>query len=182
MTLVRIILVTILGLLMATSTAADTGQLREVFAQDGLRVLVFTSPTPLRSGPVEVAALVTEERGGAPVTDFEFILRVRRPEWEPGTPSLIIGGGYEPGDSFAQKAMFDLPGEGDWVFEVEVEVGVRVARTELMVIAGEPMPEWWDLLPYILLCVPFAMLVVARDHLQRGARSGAAGRGRAAAR
>ena len=152
-------------MLFIRPAGADTGQLRDVVEGDGLRVLVFSSPAPLRAGEVEFAVVATDSENGAPLESFELVLRVRRTSWDPGTPSWVIGGEPDPGNAFAHKAVLDIPEAGAWSFLVEVSSQGRKLEVPVEVEVGLPRPEWWQLLPLILLALPLGLLVVIRDHL-----------------
>ena len=152
-------------LLLVRTAVADTGQLRDVVEGDGLRILVFSSPAPLRAGTVEVSVVATDAGTGAPLESFELLLRVRRPSWDPDTPSWVIGGEPDPANAFAHKAILDIPEPGSWTFLVEVSSKGRVVEAPIEVEVGLPRPEWWQLLPLILLSIPLGLLVVVRDHL-----------------
>jgi hypothetical protein len=160
-------------MLFIRPAGADTGQLRDVVEGDGLRVLVFSSPAPLRAGEVEFAVVATDSENGAPLESFELVLRVRRTSWDPGTPSWVIGGEPDPGNAFAHKAVFDIPEAGEWLFLVEVSSQGRMLEVPVEVAVGLPRPEWWQLLPLILLALPLGLLVVIRDHLGLRRRLGA---------
>lgn len=157
-------------LLLVRAVHADTGQLRDVVEGNGLRILIFSSPTPLRAGEVEFAVVATDSETGAPLESFELLLRVRRPSWDPGTPSWVIGGEPDPANAFAHKAILDIPDAGTWLFMVEVSSDGRVLEVPVEVEVGLPLPEWWQLLPLILLAIPLGLLVVVRDHLKHRRR------------
>ena len=153
---------------------ADTGQLREVVRANGLNVVVFTAPTPLRAGEVEVVTLVTEEQGGRPVVAYELDVEVRSPDWPAEDPGLLSSGMPDPGTRYAHKAVVVLPEPGSWRLVVEVRVpGFEAVEVPVEVVAGRPHPLWWQLLPWMLLPEPCVGLVVARDGLLRRSRRGA---------
>lgn len=149
------------------SAVADTGQLREVAEGDGLRLLVFTSPTPFRAGEVEVSVVATGSDDGAPLGAFDLLVRARRADWSDSRPSLVIGGAPDPADAFMRKAVFQLDEPGPWSFRVEVTSGDRELAVPLEITVADPLPGWRQLLPLILIGVPIAGLVVVRDALVR---------------
>ena len=157
-----------LCLVLASRAGADTGQLREVIEADGLKVLVFTSPTPFRAGTVEVAALVTRTADGVPVTAFDLEVLVRKSDWIAERPSIAHVGTAVSGDAFSRKAMFEVETPGIWLFEVRVSTGGDQVVAHLEVEAGQPMPAWWSFLPLMVVCLICALLVLARDRLLLG--------------
>jgi hypothetical protein len=152
--------------LLARPASADTGQLREVVMENGMHVLVFTSPTPLRAGVVEVAVLATDAGNGAPLDAFELEVEVREPEWDAEMPSMVFDGGLDRSDRFVRKAILDLPEAGAWEMVVSVRREGDSVRVPLSVTVGQALPDWWQVLPVALLGVPFAVLVVVRDRLK----------------
>lgn len=153
----------------AVPVHADTGQLREVVTTDGINVVIFTSPTPLRAGEIEVAALVTDAVTGAPLNGVELEVMVRDPSWDPDMTSMRIAGGIDPTDPLRSKAVFDLPQPGDWEILIEVQYDGTVVPITLELSAGDRMPRWWQILPVALIGAPFAVLVVVRDRLRQSA-------------
>jgi hypothetical protein len=166
---VCIILAACAACLLAPPAAADTGLLREVVTENGLNVVVFTSPTPLRAGIVEVTVLATDSASGAPLEAFEFEVSVREQEWESAAPSMVFEGGLDPSDRLVRKAILELPRAGTWTMVISVRSGERSVRVPITVSAGQPLPGWWQAMPLALLGMPFAVLVVVRDRLKTGA-------------
>ena len=162
-----ILLVAVLGL--PSVACADTGQLRDIVTANGLNVVVFTSPTPLRAGEVEVAVLVTDAETGAPLRDFELTVAARHASWSPDSLPMQIGGEPDPGNRLAQKAVFELPETGRWQLLLRVQHDGKEVEVALSVDAGERMPRWWQVLPVALIGLPFAALVVIRDRLRHPA-------------
>src|SRR5262245_30989354 len=107
--------------LLASSAAAfgDGGTPRLLETRGGYRVAVFTSPTPLRAGPVDVAVLVQDAATGAflPSTDVTVRLRPRGAEaWaitQPATTEAAT-------NKLFRAAVFELPSAGAWEVEIDV--------------------------------------------------------------
>lgn len=151
--------------LIAPVLRADTGQLREVASGNGIHAVVFTAPTPLRAGLVEVTVLVTDSVSRAPLEACEVDVSYRRSDWAEDDPSMVIGAGPDPSDGFVQKAILDIPEKGAWEFLVEVRFEGRSLEIPVSVSVGAPMPAWWQILPIALSGAPFLLLVVMRDRL-----------------
>lgn len=151
---------------------ADTGQLREVIKTDDLNIVVFTAPTPIRAGVLEVVTLVTDSRSGRPVADYQLDVGVRAPDWTPDVPSMVSMGAPDPGTRFAYKSVVLLPEPGEWALLVEVRVADRApVLVPITVQAGPPQPLWWQLLPLLLASIPFLGLILARDSILTRSRS-----------
>ena len=172
--MLRTIILFLLLLGAVGPVSADTGQLREVVTTNGLNIVVFTAPTPIRAGEVEVVTLVTNASDGRPVEAYELDVEVRSPSWDAAAPALISMGAPDEGTRFAYKAVILLPDPGDWELVVEVRVPESGApiRIPLSVVAGPPHPLWWQMLPVLLASIPFIGLILARDSLLKRARSG----------
>ena len=165
----------LLGLLAVVHpVSADTGQLRDVVTINGLNIVVFTAPTPVRAGEVEIVTLVTDASSGRPIEAYELDVEVRDSAWDSSVPAMLSMGAPDEGTRFAYKAVVLLPEPGDWELVVEVRVPDQddSVRILLPVVAGPPHPLWWQMLPVLLASIPFLGLVLARDSLLKRARSG----------
>ena len=157
----------------STPTFADTGQIREVVTANGINIVVFTAPTPIRAGEVEVVTLVTDASSGQPVNEYRLDVGVRSPEWEDSFPSLLSMGMPDPGTRFAYKSVVLLAEPGVWELLVEIDVpGREPVRIPLSVVAGAAQPLWWQLLPVLLASIPCLGLILARDSLLKRSRRG----------
>ena len=165
-------LLLLLGL--GRSVFADTGQLRDVVTVDGLNIVVFTAPTPIRAGEVEVVTLVTDASSGRPVEEYALDVEVRSPLWDPAAPAMLSMGMPDPGTRFAYKSVVLLPEPGTWELVVVVQAPEAAApiRIPLSVEAGPPHPLWWQMLPVLLASIPFLGLILARDSLLKRSRRG----------
>src|SRR5438477_11863333 len=88
---------------------ADGGSLCLLERASGYQVAVFTSPTPLRAGPVDVSVLVQDAASGNQVPRARVVVRPRRR----GTTESRLE--YEPPSEDATNrllrgAKYDLPG------------------------------------------------------------------------
>src|SRR5689334_6480039 len=55
-------------------TYADGGTVRAREVRDGRRITVFTSPTFLRAGPLDVSVLVQDATSGKPLLDLPILV------------------------------------------------------------------------------------------------------------
>lgn len=131
----------VLGCLLAAPARADLGALRLATDKPGGRITVFTSPAPLRAGPVEVKVLAQE-------TDpLRVVARLGDERVEALTQ---VAGSF-------QAAWLVLPAAGEWQFEVAgADWQVGFAAT-----VAEPIPSWRALAPWIgWPIVPIALFLV----------------------
>jgi hypothetical protein len=120
-------------------------------------VTVFTEPTPLRVGPVDISVLVQEREDGQPVLDGEVSVWLRREDGRTvGGPATRAVAHHK----LLYCTVVHLPEAGSWVLEVIVMQGQDAASVRGQVAAAAPRPfvlAYWrslSLLPIILtLCV-----------------------------
>ncbi|HEY8504486.1 MAG TPA: hypothetical protein VIL46_07880 [Gemmataceae bacterium] len=147
------------------------------------RVTVFTSPTPVRAGPVDVSVLVQDAATGETVSGARVTVRAARP----GTSSGGVPHHAAPGaatNKLLQAVEFELPAPGQWVFKVEVEGDRGRAECRFALEAAEPLPRWmsvwtwiaWPALPILLFAVhQFLVRRKTRDARNCGGPAGEPG-------
>jgi hypothetical protein len=125
---------------------ADGGSMRLTGKQGGYRITVFTAPTPLRAGAVDISVLVQDASTGDPMTPVKVTVRMTKP----GRLALEYPATTEAAtNKLFRAARFELPEPGRWALEVEVQGsrGLAVIGGELD--AAESLPRWKELLPWI---------------------------------
>jgi hypothetical protein len=142
----------LLVFLSASSANGDGGTLRLSQERGGMRVSVFTSPTPPRPGTVDVSVLVQDERGnvrlGMPV-------RVRaRPEGEPNAAVEAEATTELATNKLLQAAHLELTRPGRW--QLTVHAGDEEVACEIDL--APPVPSWWPLAPWVGW--PFAVVAL----------------------
>jgi hypothetical protein len=125
---------------------ADGGLVRWSEVKGGYRITVFTAPTPIRAGAVDISALVQDASTGNPIWPMKVTVRMTRPgrfvlEY-PATSAAAT-------NKLFSAAQFELPEPGHWALEVEVQGshGRAVIGGELD--AAAPLPRWRELWPWI---------------------------------
>jgi hypothetical protein len=144
-TLGRIGLIAVL-MLVPSFLRADGGAIRLSQKSGGYRIAVFTSPTPLRAGLVDVSVLVQDAVTGECVPEAQVTVRLKRPDSArfltfPATSAAAT-------NRLFQAAFFELPGPGRWNAEVAVEGPHGPARIEFGLEADEALPRWLELGPW----------------------------------
>jgi len=161
----------LLGALCAVGLAtADAGVVRLRRAVDGVVVTVFTSPTPLRAGPVDVEVLVQDGASLAPLSGARVTLGLVSASREAaGVHAALATTGH--GDNrLLHAARLSIPEAGSWQLEVEASgSGFRVQlATELDVAErSSPLRRYWAELAFPGVGVA---LFVLRQRLRRGLR------------
>lgn len=154
------LLVAALGLLPRPALG-DGGTVRASERIGAWRVTVFTSPTPLRAGPVDFSVLVQDAKSGATVERTEVEVILSRPG---GTDSAayFVATREAATNKLFQDARFDLPGEGLWRAQVQVRKGGTEARLPFSFDAAGPRPRWGEV--WIWAALPFPVVVLFGVH------------------
>jgi hypothetical protein len=127
---------------------ADGGTVRLSEQKGSYRITVFTSPTVLRAGPVDISVLVQEAATGEVASGLQVTIKaVRRV-----SPSAVI---HHPATTEAATnklyyaATFDLPEPGWYLVEVSIAGTEGEAQVRFELEAAEPPPPWLAMLPWI---------------------------------
>jgi hypothetical protein len=142
---------------------ADGGtvQLSEVAA--GLRVTVFTAPSPLRVGPIDVSVLVQDAATGLPIEEAIVTVQLN-PRDRPGEVVSERATHAAATNKILQAASFPVAAPGQWRLRVLVEYSERPVQVQCPLEVAEGLPEWLALLPWVLWpLLPIALFLV---HLQ----------------
>jgi hypothetical protein len=134
-------------------------------------VSVFTSPTPLRAGRIDVSVLVQNAATSRTIQDADVFVSAarfgRRREVVRRKATV-----EQAANKLFQAVEFDLPDAGRWEFSIEVasiEAGGPSTAAPLVFEAevAEPLPQWLALAPWI----GWPWLVIAVFAAQRCLRS-----------
>lgn len=137
--------------------AADGGRVLGEREVDGLRVVLFAQPDPLRAGPVDFGVYL--EAGGKPCLDAMVGLRLIKlsapsPEtaWSgpgcvrPGVAVAAVRG--HAGNKLVYSAVAGIPEAGIWELGVDVRRGENVSTAVFKLSAMAPAPpllDWWPM-------------------------------------
>jgi hypothetical protein len=131
-----------------SSLRADGGTVRLSEQKGNYRITVFTAPTPLRAGPVDISVFVQEAATEEPVPEVRVTIKaVRR-----GSPRTAI---CHPATTAAatnklyHAAIFNLPEPGWYSLEVSIDGALGKARVRLEMEAAEPLPPWLVMWPWV---------------------------------
>jgi hypothetical protein len=135
----------LLGIWCAPASA-DGGTMRLSGKRGGYQVTVFSGPTPIRAGPVDISVLVQDSMTGEPMPHARVIVRMTKPgqlalEY-PATAQVAT-------NKLFRAAQFELPEPGRWALEVQVQGshGLGVIGGDLEAV--EPLPRWHEMWPWI---------------------------------
>jgi hypothetical protein len=153
---VRALLLWLTIVILPAAAHADGGSIRLSERAGGYRVTVFTSPTPLRAGPVDVSVFVQDAATGEPVPDARVTVRAA-PRGRPGEVLSTLATAQAATNKLYRAALFELPEPGWWEMEVVIEGGQEPVLVRFDVEAAAPPPRWLALWPWV--CWP--LLVIA---------------------
>jgi hypothetical protein len=134
--------------LLPSPAPADGGTIRLSEQKGGYRITVFTSPTPVRAGPVDVSVLVQEAATGEPASGVQVTIRAER-RGSPGVALLHPATTEAATNKLYHAATFDLPEPGWYSLEVSVDGSLGDAQVRFELQAAEPLPQWVALWPWV---------------------------------
>ncbi len=127
---------------------ADGGMVRLSERRGDYRITVFTSPNPLRAGPVDVSVFVQDATTGEPISGAQITVRARARAYP--DESLIYPATIEAAtNKLFQAAAFDLPEAGWWDVAIKVEGLREPVEVYFEMEADQPLPLVWELIPWI---------------------------------
>ncbi len=126
----------------------DGGTVRLSEQQGVYKITVFTSPAPFRAGPVDISVFVQDAESGEPVNDVRIVVRVAPVDRleEAQTESATSAAAT---NKLFRSALFDLPTSGRWSVDIAIEGPKGPAQARFEIEAGEPMPHWLAIWPWI---------------------------------
>jgi hypothetical protein len=152
---------------------ADGGALRLRQKAGGYDIAVFTSPTPIRAGTVDVSVLVQDAATDEFVPDAEVTVCLN----VPGTDSILR---YEATEDAAtnrlfKAAVFKLPWAGSWNVQVAVRGPHGLGQVAFAINADDRLPRWrecwpWFAWPAVVVALFGAHRALARHVSRCGAR------------
>jgi len=153
------------------AASADGGLVRLSAEAGPFRLTAFTSPTPLRAGPVDVSVLVQDAADGAPVLDAEVEVRAMAASGGEAIVEAATRGGAS--NRLLRSALLRIPDAGRFTLEVLVTrrgVSARAAcEIDVLPALSAPIAYW----PYFAL-PPAAIVLFTlrrwRAALSRGGR------------
>lgn len=158
------------ALLMIPGAAYGDGGTVRLSEQTGsYRVTVFTSPAPLRQGPVDISVLVQDPDTQKPVADVDILIRGEL-QGEPSTSFEHPATAGAATNKLLRSAQFELPAAGSWQMEVIVTGPRGESRSQFTAEALGPVPRWLELAPWVIWPLGVVILFGIHQWLVRKAR------------
>ena len=98
---------------------------------------MFTAPTPLRVGPVDVSVLLQVDH--TPVLDADVRVALRAP----GLDRTAAATRAAATNKLFYAALLDVPEPGRWTLEARVRAGEHAATVSCEVDVAPPLPPQW---------------------------------------
>jgi hypothetical protein len=134
--------------LFPSLAAADGGALRLSEQKDGYRTAVFTTPTPLRAGPVDFSVLVQDAATGEAEPGIEVSIKVQRPD-NRGTALVQRATTQAATNKLYYAATFNLPEAGWYSVEVSIVGPLGETQVRFNVEAAGALPPGLAMLPWV---------------------------------
>jgi hypothetical protein len=146
--LIRFILLASLTLHPSSLLWADGGTIRLSERQGNYRITVFSAPSLVRAGPVDISVLVQDASTGEPVSGAQVVIKSARR----GSPGLAVHH-HATTEAATNKllyaAAFDLPEPGWYALEVSLDGALGQAQVHFDLEAAEPLPPWLAMAPWV---------------------------------
>jgi hypothetical protein len=155
-------LLAIWALLSCRSLAmADGGTVRLLEQKGDYQIAVFTEPTPLRAGLVDISVLIQQADTQSPISEVEVTIEARR-RGDAG-PTISHPATTEAAtNKLFRAATFELPEAGWWDLEVSIDGPLGMTQARFDVEVAEPLPPYLAMWPWV--CWPVLPILVFGAH------------------
>jgi hypothetical protein len=144
----QFLLIAVVCLISPAIVRADGGTVRISERQGEYQITAFTSPTPFRAGPVDISVLVQNATDGEAAADVHVVVRIA-PVDRPDEALTEVATTAAATNKLFRSALFELPAPGRWQVNVAVEGPSGPAEAHFELEAGEPLPHWLAIWPWI---------------------------------
>jgi hypothetical protein len=148
----------------AVVALADGGTVRVIDQHGEHRIAVFTSPNPLRAGPVDVSVLVQDAETGQSIGNAHVALRLTAREF-PSTSVYAVATSAEATNKLMQAALVELPMAGWWDVEIDWTTNDGTTHTRFAMEAQPPLPRWLTVWPWFTWPLAVVLLFVVHRGL-----------------
>ena len=150
-------IVVALTLLVATRALGDGGAVQVRQADGPFVVTIFTAPTPLRAGPVDISVLVQTRDGNQPVLDAQVFVTLKSSTGDP--PAIETAATRQQAtNKLLFATVVNLPFAGPWDLRVTVRRGQEAAEVSCEVAVAAALPPLLSHWPYLAF-PPVAVLI-----------------------
>ena len=121
----RILFAAITLFALATKAGADGGTVQLAQTAGPFVVTVFTAPTPLRAGPVDISVMVQNQLDQQPVLDGQVLVELRSEDGVVVRAQAMRG---QAQNNLLYAALINVPEPGRWALEVTTSRGQSSAK------------------------------------------------------
>jgi hypothetical protein len=145
--LTSVIACCLLSCLYISHASADMGRLVLSEQQGDSRISVFTSPDPLRAGPIDISVLLQHSETGQPIDDADVNLRIISGDGR-GTIHAVATQAAAT-NKLLLAAVLELPSPGSWEVEINYSTHHKPAsQVRFTMQASPPLPQWFAVWPW----------------------------------
>jgi hypothetical protein len=137
-----------LGASACSAARGDGGTVRMSGRVGSHEVTVFTSPTPVRVGPVDISVLIQDSASGEPVADERVRIEIS-PRDRSGPVLNQVATTETATNKLFYAARFELPEPGAWDVEVHIQESPGVAPLRFTLPVAPALPRWLSLWAWI---------------------------------
>jgi len=127
------------------------GEVRLMETAGPFVITVFSDPTPLRVGPVDISVMVQDGGNGRPILEAEVTVQLQQ-HGAGGPPIITQATRQNATNKLLYAALVDLPTPGLWELQVGTRHQAQAADVTCMVTAAPPrsMLGSWQLYAAVL--------------------------------
>lgn len=151
---------------------ADGGRVVLMERQGAYRISVFTSPDPLRAGPIDISVLLQDAETGMPITNPQVNVSLT-PSSGRGRTIHAVATNATATNKLLSAALVELPEPGLWDIEIACLAEHGPARVQFMTDAGPRSARGVNVWPWFSW--PACVVVVYGIHRRLISRRTAAG-------
>jgi hypothetical protein len=149
--------------------SADGGRVVLVERMADYQISVFTSPEPLRAGPVDISVLLQDSATGRPITGAQVNASLT-PSGGRGRPIFAVATTDGATNKLLYAALVELPDPGSWDVEITCLADHGPAEVRFTIDADQQSTRWLNVWPWftwpagvVLLFGVHRMLVSRRE-------------------
>jgi len=123
-------------------------------------VTIFTAPTPLRAGPVDISVLIREQTAQRPILDAQVAVQLVRGN-ATGPAVTAVATHAHATNKLLYAALVDLPAPGIWNIQVTVRRGAAAATVSQQLEVARALPPllaFWPFLAVPPVCIALFIL------------------------
>jgi hypothetical protein len=133
--------------LLPSMASADGGAVRLSLTKGNYQITVFTAPTPVRAGPVDISVLIQKADTQEPVSEAEVRIKAMQPH-QPEMAISVAATTEAATNKLLRAASFELPEAGWWDVEVSIDGPLGKVQSRFELEAGEPLPRYLAMWPW----------------------------------